>query len=69
MSDNKNAYEIRLSVLQEALGLLMVNRDQLITKLQIDAEKNNRSYELPKDLSTDSVLDTANKLYGFVEGS
>ena len=69
MSDNKNAYEIRLSVLQEALGLEMVNRDQLITKLQIDAEKNNSSYELPKDLSTDSVLETANKLYEFVEGS
>ena len=46
MSDNKNAYEIRLSVLQEAMGLLMVNRDQLITKLQIDAEKCccNRSH-------------------------
>ena len=69
MSDNKNAYEIRLSVLQEAVGLEMSNRDQLITKLQIDAEKNNGSYELPKDLSTDSVLETANKLYGIVEGS
>ena len=69
MSDNKNAYEIRLSVLQEAVGLEMSNRDHLITKLQIDADKNNSSYELPKDLSPDSVLETANKLYGFVEGS
>ena len=47
----------------------MSNREQLITKLQIDAEKNNGSYELPKDLSPDQVLKTANKLYKFVEGS
>ena len=66
---NQNAYEIRLSVLQEAVVLEMSNRDQLITKLQIDAEKNNGSYELPKDLSPDQVLKTANKLYKFVEGS
>lgn len=66
---NQNAYEIRLSVLQEAVVLEMSNREQLITKLQIDAEKNNGSYELPKDLSPDQVLKTANKLYKFVEGS
>ena len=66
---NQNAYEIRLSVLQEAVVLEMSNREQLITKLQIDAEKNNGSYALPKDLSPDQVLKTANKLYKFVEGS
>ena len=69
MSDNKNAYEIRLSVLQEAVGIEMENRYRIIEKLQIDADKNNSSYELPTDLSADSVLETANKLYEFVEGS
>ncbi len=65
----QNAYEIRLSVLQEAVGIEMENRHRTIEKLQIDADKNNGSYELPADLSADSVLETANKLYEFVEGS
>jgi len=65
----QSAYEIRLSVLQEAVGIEMENRHRTIEKLQIDADKNNGSYELPADLSADSVLETANKLYEFVEGS
>jgi len=65
----QSAYEIRLSVLQEAVGIEMENRYRIIEKLQIDADKNNSSYELPTDLSADSVLETANKLYEFVEGS
>ena len=69
MSDNKNAYEIRLSVLQEAVGIEMENRNRIIEKLQINADNNNCDYELPADLSADSVLETANKLYEFVEGS
>ena len=43
--------------------------EEIPAKLQIDAEKNNSSYELPKDLSAGSILETANKLYEFVEGS
>ena len=65
----QNAYEIRLSVLQEAVGIEMENRNRIIEKLQINADNNNCDYELPADLSADSVLETANKLYEFVEGS
>ncbi len=69
MPDNKNAYEIRLSVLQEAVSIEEQNQQRRIEKLQILHPTTLSNYELPADLSAESILETANKLYEFVEGS
>ena len=66
---NKNAYEIRLSVLSEAIGLLMEQRNHQIEALQMEAEKSDQTYRVPPEVTAQEVLRMSGELYGFVEGT
>lgn len=64
---NKNAYEIRLEVLQSAIGLADSAYYQQLDKVRHDAGEKG-SYELPEDTRVRDALRIAKKLYAFVEG-
>ena len=65
---NKNAYEIRLEVLQSAIGLADSAYYQQLDKRRFDAEQSKSPYELPEDTRVRDALRIAKKLYAFVEG-
>ena len=64
---NKNAYEIRLEVLQSAIGLAESNYYQQVDKVRHDAGEKGQ-YTLPEDTRVRDALRIAKKLYAFVEG-
>jgi len=68
-TSGKNAYEIRLEVLQMAMGLADNRWHQQLDKVRFDAEKDNSTYELPEDKREREALRLAKKLYSFVENN
>lgn len=63
----KNAYEIRLEVLQLAVGQADSTYHQAVVQAQVKAGEG-KPYELPEDNRTRDALKIAKKLYAFVEG-
>jgi len=63
---NKNAYEIRLEVLQMAVGMIDASYYAQLDKVRHIAK--DQPYELPEDTRVRDALRTAKKLYAFVEG-
>ena len=65
--NGKNAYEIRLEVLQ-----LAVSQAESAYYQQVDLARatagENKPYELPEDKRVREALKIAKKLYAFVEG-
>jgi hypothetical protein len=71
-TSNKNAYEIRLDVLNMAKDLEMHNVYLRQEEIRINHEKNAEFLEYPEavmanDKLFDKILGTANKLYSFIE--
>ena len=69
---NKNAYEIRLDILQMAKDLEMHNVYLRQEEVRTNHEKTKEFLEYPESVMTndkfyDKVLETANKLYYFIE--
>lgn len=65
---NKSGYEIRLEVLQMAMGLASERYSNQCEQLRYVAEKtNNSKYDLPVDNRVTEALKLADELYGFVE--
>lgn len=65
---NKNAYEIRLEVLQSAISLASDTYYQQLEKARNDAGEKGQ-YTLPEDTRVRDTLRIAKKLYAFVEGA
>jgi len=66
----KNAYEIRLEVLQMAMNLADNRWHQQLDKARFEAERTETgTYELPEDKREREALRLAKKLYSFVENS
>jgi hypothetical protein len=64
----KSGYEIRLEVLQMAMGLVNDRYHQVCNQLQYAAEKSGeKSYTLPEDTRVADAIAIADELYGFVE--
>ena len=63
---NKNAYEIRLAVLQSAIELADSAYYQRLDKVRHEAGEKG-TYELPEDTRVKEALRIAKKLYAFVE--
>jgi hypothetical protein len=63
----KNAYEIRLEVLQLAVGQADSTYQAALEQARVKAGEG-KSYELPEDNRTRDALKIAKKLYAFVEG-
>lgn len=71
-TSNKNAYEIRLDVLQMAKDLEMHNVYLRQEEIRLNHEKSSEYLEYPESvMATDDlynkILNTANKLYSFIE--
>ena len=71
-TSNKNAYEIRLDVLQMAKDLEMHNVYLRQEEIRLNHEKSSEYLEYPETvMATDDlynkILNTANKLYSFIE--
>lgn len=71
-TSNKNAYEIRLDVLQMAKDLEMHNVYLRQEEIRLNYEKSSEYLEYPESvMATDDlynkILNTANKLYSFIE--
>ena len=64
---NKNAYEIRLEVLQLAVCQADSTYHQAVEQARVKAGEG-KPYELPEDNRTRDALKIAKKLYAFVEG-
>ena len=69
---NKNAYEIRLDVLNMAKDLEMHNIYLRQEEIRVNHEKSTEFLEYPEtvmatDKLFDKILGTANKLYSFIE--
>jgi len=65
---NKNAYEIRLEVLQSAIELADSAHYQRLDKVRHEAGEKG-TYELPEDTRVKDALRIAKKLYTFVEAA
>ena len=71
MSNNnngKNAYEIRLEVLQMAMGQAESAHYNEIDRIKSARPDEKGPYELPEDKRVRDALKIAKKLYAFVEG-
>lgn len=71
MSNNnsgKNAYEIRLEVLQMAIGQTDSAYYQEVDRIRSARLDEKGPYELPEDKRVRDALKIAKKLYAFVEG-
>lgn len=71
-SSNKNAYEIRLDVLNMAKDLEMHNIYLRQEEIRTNHEKSTEFLEYPESVMAtdklfDKILGTANKLYSFIE--
>lgn len=71
-SSNKNAYEIRLDVLNMAKDLEMHNVYLRQEEIRVNHEKSSEYLEYPESVMAneklfDKILGTANKLYSFIE--
>lgn len=71
-NSNKNAYEIRLDVLQMAKDLEMHNIYLRQEEVRLNHEKSTEYLEYPESVMAndklfDKILGTANKLYSFIE--
>ena len=65
---NKSGYEIRLEVLQMAMGLASERYHNQLDQLRYTAERTSaQSFDLPRDNRVTEALKLANELYGFVE--
>jgi len=71
MSNNnsgKNAYEIRLEVLQLAMSQADSAYYQEVDRIRSARPDDKGEYELPEDKRVRDALKIAKKLYAFVEG-
>lgn len=71
-TSNKNAYEIRLDVLQMAKDLEMHNVYLRQEEVRANHEKSTEFLEYPESVMVtdelqNKILNTANKLYSFIE--
>lgn len=74
-SNSKNAYEIRLSIIQEARGILEAEYYQLLSKadnlftfhLGKGDDKAAGAVAYPKPITVDDILTLATKLRSFVD--
>jgi len=71
-TSNKNAYEIRLDVLNMAKDLEMHNIYLRQEEIRTNHEKSTEFLEYPESVMADGrlfdkILNTANKLYSFIE--
>ena len=71
-TSNKNAYEIRLDVLQMAKDLEMHNVYLRQEEIRLNHEKSTEYLEYPESVMVtddlqNKILSTANKLYSFIE--
>ncbi len=65
---NKSGYEIRLEVLQMAMGLASERYHNELDQLRYTAERTKaQAFELPQDNRVAQALKLADELYGFVE--
>lgn len=69
---NKNAYEIRLDVLQMAKDLEMHNVYLRQEEIRLNHEKSTEYLEYPESVMVtddlqNKILTTANRLYSFIE--
>ena len=64
----KNAYEIRLEVLQMAMGQADSAYYQEVDRIRESREDAKGTYDLPEDKRVRESLKIAKKLYAFVEG-
>ena len=64
----KNAYEIRLEVLQMAIGQTESAYYQEVDRIRSARPDDKGPYELPEDKRVRDALKIAKKLYAFVEG-
>jgi hypothetical protein len=69
---NKNAYEIRLDILQMAKDLEMHNIYLRQEEIRSSSDSSKEFLEYPESVHTndslyDKILGTANKLYSFIE--
>lgn len=65
---NKSGYEIRLEVLQMAMGLVNDRYHQACNQLQYAADKSSeKSFALPVDNRVAEATALAEQLYDFVE--
>ena len=73
MSSNKNAYEIRADILNQAQGLLHSKYDREMSIWEQTRTRDPESGKIiddkdrPEFPSTDAILVEANKLYSFVD--
>ena len=66
-TQNLNAYGIRLEVLKDARTLVWDAWHMKNNEAERNAEARNETYTMPPQPSTQDVLDTAAKLYDFVQ--
>jgi hypothetical protein len=67
-NNGKNAYEIRLEVLQMAIGQTESAYYQEVDRIRAARPDDKGPYELPEDKRVRDALKIAKKLYAFVEG-
>jgi|TARA_Y100000294_G_C8503423_1_gene315788 hypothetical protein len=73
MSINKNAYEIRADILNQAQGLVMTKYDKDFQVWENSVARHPESgnilvtKDVPAFPTTDEILKTANELYSFVD--
>jgi|TARA_B100002003_G_scaffold244963_1_gene271957 hypothetical protein len=73
MSINKNAYEIRADILNQAQGLVMTRYDKDFQVWESSVLRHPDSgniistKDVPAFPTTDEILKTANELYSFVD--
>ena len=67
-TNSKNAYEIRLEVLQMAMGHADSAHYNEIDRIRCARPDDKGTYELPEDKRVRDALKIAKKLYAFVEG-
>jgi hypothetical protein len=67
-TNSKNAYEIRLEVLQMAMGQAESSYYHEVDRIRSARPDDKGPYELPEDKRVRDALKIAKKLYAFVEG-
>jgi hypothetical protein len=67
-NNGKNAYEIRLEVLQLAMGQADSAYYHEVDRIRSSRPDDKGPYELPEDKRVRDALKIAKKLYAFVEG-
>ena len=67
-NSGKNAYEIRLEVLQMAINQTESSYHQEVDRIRSARPDDKGPYELPEDKRVRDALKIAKKLYAFIEG-